>query len=54
MILLTMTGCASQDYFEIETSYGRMVLRVYDETPLHRDNFGKLGDEGCYCDTTFH
>lgn len=57
MILLTMTGCTSQesqDYFEIETSYGRMVLRLYDETPLHRDNFAKLVDEGFYDNTTFH
>ena len=27
---------------EIQTSEGRMVLRLYDETPLHRDNFLKL------------
>jgi len=60
MILTTMIGCTSQesqesqDYFEIETSHGRMVLRLYDETPLHRDNFAKLVDEGFYDNTTFH
>ena len=60
MIMMTMTGCANEgivdtvDYFEIETSYGSMVLRLYDGTPLHRDNFMKLVDEGFYDGTTFH
>ncbi|GMQ82358.1 MAG: peptidylprolyl isomerase [Rhodothermia bacterium] len=54
MLLMTATGCTGQNYYEIETSYGRMVLRLYDETPLHRDNFAKLVDEGFYDNTTFH
>ena len=54
MLLMTTTGCSSQNYYEIETSYGRMVLKLYDETPLHRDNFIKLVDEGFYDNTTFH
>mgnify|MGYP001953466207 CR=1 FL=1 len=55
--MMTMTGCSNQsemDYFEIETPYGSMILRLYDETPLHRDNFMKLVDEGFYDGTTFH
>lgn len=54
MLLLTVTEVASQDYYEIETSYGRMVLKLYDETPKHRDNFAKLVEEGFYDNTTFH
>lgn len=26
----------------LHTSLGDIVLRLYDETPLHRDNFVKL------------
>lgn len=38
----------------IETTYGDIVLRLYDETPLHRDNFLKLVGEGFYDGTLFH
>ena len=31
-----------------------MVIRLSDETPLHRDNFAKLVDEVFYYNTTFH
>jgi len=41
-------------YFAIETPYGRMVVRLYDETPVHRDNFKKLASTGFYDGTTFH
>ena len=27
---------------EITTDYGKIILKLYDETPLHRDNFIKL------------
>ena len=33
-------------YVKIETSYGDMVVKLYNETPLHRDNFIKLVKEG--------
>lgn len=39
---------------EIETEFGRMVVRLYDETPLHRDNFIKLVKEGFYDSLLFH
>jgi len=39
---------------EIETEYGTMVFRLYDETPLHRDNFIKLAQEGFYDELLFH
>lgn len=42
------------NYYEITTPQGRMVLRLYDETPLHRDNFKKLAAQGFYDGTTFH
>jgi len=41
-------------YVKIETSYGNMVVKLYNETPLHRDNFLKLVKEGTYNDVLFH
>ena len=41
-------------YVKIETSYGDMVVKLYNETPLHRDNFIKLVKEGTYNDLLFH
>lgn len=39
---------------KIETSLGDIIVRLYDETPLHRDNFLKLAGEGYYDGTLFH
>jgi peptidyl-prolyl cis-trans isomerase B (cyclophilin B) len=41
-------------YVKIETSYGDMVVKLYNETPLHRDNFIKLVKEGTYDGLIFH
>jgi cyclophilin family peptidyl-prolyl cis-trans isomerase len=38
----------------IETSLGAMLVKLYDETPLHRDNFIKLAQTGFYNDLLFH
>lgn len=40
--------------FQIETEYGTMRIKLYDETPIHRDNFTKLVNEGFYTDLLFH
>ncbi len=39
---------------EIVTSEGNIVIRLYDETPLHRDNFLKLVDDSSYDSLLFH
>ena len=39
---------------EIETDYGIMIAELSDETPLHRDNFSKLAEEGFYDGLIFH
>ena len=39
---------------KIETMLGDIVVRLYDETPIHRDNFVKLAKEGYYDGTLFH
>lgn len=39
---------------KIETSAGDVVVKLYDETPKHRDNFIKLVKNGTYEGTLFH
>lgn len=39
---------------KIQTTLGDITVRLYDETPLHRDNFIKLAKEGYYDGTIFH
>ena len=38
----------------METSSGKMVIKLYDETPIHRDNFLKLVKSEFYKGVTFH
>lgn len=39
---------------ELTTNYGTMILKLYDSTPLHRDNFIKLVQSGFYDSLMFH
>ena len=39
---------------KIQTMLGDIVVRLYDETPIHRDNFIKLVKDGYYDGTLFH
>ena len=39
---------------EMVTNYGRIVLLLYDETPLHRDNFIKLATSRVFDGLLFH
>ena len=39
---------------EITTPYGTMVAKLYDSTPLHRDNFVKLVEQKVYDSLLFH
>jgi len=43
-----------QVMIRIETSHGDMVVRLYNETPVHRDNMVKLIKEGYYNNQIFH
>ncbi|HKK40747.1 MAG TPA: peptidylprolyl isomerase, partial [Cryomorphaceae bacterium] len=38
----------------ISTKYGDMVVRLYDDTPLHKENFLKLAQDGFYDGLLFH
>lgn len=52
----TLVFCqkTNQSVVEIETTYGTIEVMLYDDTPLHRDNFLKLVEEGYYNGTLFH
>jgi cyclophilin family peptidyl-prolyl cis-trans isomerase len=39
---------------KIKTTEGDITVRLYDETPLHRDNFVRLVQEGFFNGTLFH
>jgi len=54
--LLLLSGCKKKEerVVLIKTDYGNMKVRLYDETPLHRDNFIKLTEEGFFNGTLFH
>lgn len=39
---------------KIKTTEGDIVIRLYDETPKHRDNFLKLAKNGYFNGTLFH
>lgn len=51
---MTATAQDKQVRVKIETRLGDIVVRLYDETPIHRDNFVKLVKEGYYDGTLFH
>lgn len=56
-ILATMTMCKSNEpgtIVEIETNLGNIEVRLYDETPLHHDNFIKLAQSGEFDNKLFH
>lgn len=39
---------------KIETSEGNVVVKLFNETPIHRDNFVKLANSGFYSGILFH
>lgn len=39
---------------KMQTTMGDIIIRLYDATPMHRDNFVKLAKEGYYDGTLFH
>ncbi len=39
---------------ELSTPQGNMLIELYEETPIHRDNFVKLAEESFYDGLLFH
>lgn len=57
LLLCTISAFAGgpkNQYVRIKTSYGECIIRLYNETPQHRDNFIKLTKNGVYNGTLFH
>lgn len=61
LFVLMMVACAEKPldptkpvYVEIETTAGDVTVVLYDDTPLHRDNFIKLCQSGEYEGMLFH
>jgi len=58
LLLIAITAAFAKgpknQYVRIKTSYGECIIRLYNETPKHRDNFIKLTKKGFYNGTLFH
>ncbi|MEN8226965.1 MAG: peptidylprolyl isomerase [Bacteroidota bacterium] len=61
IIVLFTTGIYAQSKFsepahliKIETTLGNMVIKLYNETPAHRDNMIKLIEEDFFKNQLFH
>jgi len=52
--VITAFGKPKNQYVRIKTAYGSCIIRLYNETPKHRDNFIKLTKKGFYNGTLFH
>lgn len=50
----TQTNSKGPKMVLISTNFGDIKIRLYDETPLHRDNFVKLVESGFYNGLLFH
>lgn len=48
------SSLGEEPLLKISTTDGDMVIKLYKETPLHRDNFVKLAKKGFYDNILFH
>lgn len=54
-IVLSLGACAEKDELVvISTPYGEMTAVLYDDTPLHKENFLELAKSGKYDSVLFH
>ena len=55
VVLFLGVSCKEKERLVVmETTEGTIVLKLYDQTPLHRDNFRALVEEGAYDSLLFH
>lgn len=52
--ITTFAARPKHQYVKIETSLGTCIIKLYNETPLHRDNFIKLAKTHFFDGTLFH
>ncbi len=59
-VLISMISCGNggektnEELVLIKTEYGDIKVKLYNETPQHKENFLKLVSEGFYNDLLFH
>src|SRR3954462_9654684 len=51
---LAVTNAFAQQFVKIETAQGSCIIKLYDETPVHRDNFIRLVKSHYFDGTTFN
>jgi peptidyl-prolyl cis-trans isomerase B (cyclophilin B) len=49
-----LSDLAEEPVFDIVTNYGTIKIKLYKDTPLHRENFAKLALSGFYDGLLFH
>lgn len=56
LLFFSLVACSTEkDHLvTIETKYGNMYAILYDETPVHKENFIKLAQAGRFDSTEFH
>lgn len=54
MIASAQTTSGERPDVLLETTEGKILIRLYDETPLHSDNFVKIVEEGVLDSLLFH
>lgn len=56
VLMISVSACNSGggDKVQISTPQGDIVIKLYEETPIHKENFLKLAREGFYDGTLFH
>lgn len=56
ILLIIIGSCATEkDYLiTFDTKYGKMYAILYDETPVHKENFIDLASSGRYDSTSFY
>ena len=52
--LNTFAAKPKDTYVKVSTTYGQVFIKLFNETPKHRDNFIKLAKEGTLNGTLFH
>ncbi|MCQ2149362.1 MAG: peptidylprolyl isomerase [Bacteroidales bacterium] len=53
-VMAKLENLPEEPVFVISTSLGDITVKLYADTPLHRDNFAKLAFEGYYDGILFH
>lgn len=53
-IIFAQSTTQNEPSYLIKTSLGNIKIKLYNETPKHRDNFIKLVNEGFYNGSIFH